>query len=273
LSTSPAAVEARYGTTRGTAWVGDKVHLTDTCEEGQPPLITGVMTTPATTPAGVRGPRMQDAWATRARLPGVPWRAGGYVEADRFVTAQATHQIDGVGPPFGSYRHHRRAGAGEDLGAFRIEWEAHHARCPHGHTSLRWTPGRDVSGDPVGRLRFQAATCRACPVRPACPQATEAPRQRTIRPPAQHEAIQAARQRQETAAFTAPYAQRAGIAGTHTQAIRRCGGRHCRDIGHANTHVQPVLTATALHLVRVAAWVEDAPRATTRRSACAALAA
>jgi transposase len=50
LITSPYDVEARYCTKRGTAWVGYKVHLTETCEEGQPHLITGVMTTPATTP-------------------------------------------------------------------------------------------------------------------------------------------------------------------------------------------------------------------------------
>jgi transposase len=118
-----------------------------------------------------------------------------------------------------------------------------------------------------------SATCRACPVRPACTQANEAPRQLTVRPQAQHEALQAARHRQETAAFTTQYAQRAGIEGTPSQAIRRCGLRQCRDVGHAKTHVQHVLTATALNLVRVAAWWEDTPRATTRRAAFAALAA
>ena len=123
------------------------------------------------------------------------------------------------------------------------------------------------------RIRFHAPACRACPVRPACTQATEAPRQLTVRPQAQHEAIQAARQRQETAAFTAPYAQRAGVEGTPSQAIRRCGLRQCRYVGHAKTHLQHVLTATALNLVRVAAGLEDTPRATTRRAAFAALAA
>jgi hypothetical protein len=68
----------------------------------------------------------------------------------------------------------------------------------------------------VVRIRFHAATCRACPVRQACPQANHAPRQLTVRPEAHHEAIQAAWQRQETAAFTALNARRAGIEGTHT---------------------------------------------------------
>jgi transposase len=99
------------------------------------------------------------------------------------------------------------------------------------------------------RIRFQGPTGRACPVRQACTQATDAPRQLTVRPQAQHEAIQAARQRQETAEFTAQYARRAGIEGTQSQAIRRGGVRRCRDIGHAKTRLQHVLTATALNLV------------------------
>jgi transposase len=109
-----------------------------------------------------------------------------------------------------------------------IDWEAHQARCPQGQTSIRWTPGRDVSGEPVVRIRFHGATCRICPVRQACTQANDAPRQLPVRPHVLPEAIQAARQRQETAEFTAQYTQRAGIEGTHTQAIRRCGLRHCR---------------------------------------------
>jgi transposase len=273
LIASPYDVEARYCTKRGIAWVGYKVHLTETCEDDQPHLITGVMTTPATTPDCVMGPAIQQDLAKRDLLPGTHLLDGGYVDADLLVTAQAQHQIDVVGPPFGSYSHQRRAGQGYDLSAFVINWEAQHARCPQGQTSIRWTPGRDVSGDPVVRIRFHAPTCRACPVRQACTQAKDAPRQLTVRPQVFHEAIQTARQRQETAEFTAQYARRAGIEGTHTQAIRRCGLRQCRYIGHAKTHLQHVLTATALNLVRVAAWLEDTPRATTRRAAFAALAA
>jgi transposase len=273
LIASPYDVEARYCTKRGTAWVGYKVHLTETCEEGQPHLITGVMTTPATTPDCVMGPRIQDDLARRDLLPSMHLFDGGYVDAELLVTAQSLHQIDVVGPPFGSYSHQRQAREGYDLGAFLIDWESQQARCPQGQTSLRWTPGRDVSGDPVVRIRFHGPTCRACPARQACTHAKEAPRQLTVRPQAQHEAIHAARQRQQSAEFTAQYARRAGIEGTHAQAIRRCGVRQCRYIGHAKTRLQHVLTATALNLVRVTAWLEDTPRARTRQSAFATLAA
>jgi transposase len=273
LIASPYDPEARYSTKGGITWVGYKVHNTETCDDDQPHLITQVITTPATTPDCVMEPTIQQDLAARGLLPGVHLLDGGYVDAELLVTAQTTHQIDVVGPPFGSYSHQHQAGEGYDLGAFLIDWEAHQARCPQGQTSIRWTPGRDVSGDPVVRIRFNGAVCRACPVRQACTRAKHAPRQLTVRPQAQHGAIQAARQRQDTPEFTAEYARRAGIEGTHTQAIRRCGARHCRYLGHAKTHVQHVLTATAVNLVRVAAWLEGTTRAATRRSAFAALAA
>jgi transposase len=152
-----------------------------------------------------------------------------------------------------------------------IDWEARQARCPQGQTSVKWTPGRDVSGDPVVRIRFDTATCRACPARQACTWAKDAPRQLTVRPKEQHEAIQAARQRQETAEFTAQYAARAGIEGTHAQGIRWCGLRRSRYLGFAKTHLQHLITAVALNVVRVTEWWMSTPHAKTRCSLFAAL--
>jgi transposase len=176
-----------------------------------------------------------------------------------------------VGPTFGSYSRPRLAGQGYDLSAFVIDWEAKQARCPQGQTSVKWTPGRDVSGDPVVRIRFDTATCRACPARRACTWAKDAPRQLTVRPQAHHEAIQAARQRQETAEFQAQYAQRAGIEGTHSQGIRRCGLRQSRYMGLAKTHLQHLITAVALNVVRLGAWWLGTPHAKTRCSPFATL--
>jgi transposase len=235
LITSPYDPDARYSTKREVQWVGYKVHLTEACDEGQPHLITQVITTPATTPDCVMGPAIHHDLAQRDLPPSTHLLDSGYVDAELLVSAQTEHQIDVVGPPFGSYSRQRVEGQGYDLAAFVLDWEAKQARCPQGATSVKWTPGRDVSGDPVVRIRFGTATCRACPARRACTWAKDAPRQLTVRPQAHHEAIQAARQRQETAAFKAQYAQRAGIEGTHSQGIRRCGLRRARYLGLAKT--------------------------------------
>jgi hypothetical protein len=58
---------------------------------------------------------------------------------------------------------------------------------------------------------------------------------------------------------------------THEQAIRRCGFRQCRYIGQAKTHLQQVVTATAINVVRLSEWWVGTPLARTRRSRFAAL--
>jgi hypothetical protein len=152
--TSPYDLEARYRSTREMHWVGYKVHLTETCDADHPDLMTHVMTTPATMQDRVMGPAIQQDLADRDVLPGIHLLDSGSVDADLLVTAQTQHQIDVIGPPFGSYIRQRREGAGYALQAVVIDWEAQQARCPKGHTSVHWQPGHDVSGDPVIRLRF-----------------------------------------------------------------------------------------------------------------------
>jgi transposase len=240
--TSPYELEARYCTKRDTQWVGYKLHLSETCEPEHPDLITQVLTTPSTTPDCTMGPPI----------------------VHFLVTAQQ-HQVDVVGPPFGSYSWQHKIAHGYDLQAFVLDWEAHQARCPQGHTSVKWTPGHDVSGDPVFRIRFDRATCRACPTRQVCTAAKDAPRQLTVRPQAHHEAIQAARQRQETPEFKAQYALRSGVESSLSQGIRRFALRQSRYRGLARTHLQHLLTATAMNIVRVIAWLKGEPFGERRR--------
>jgi len=87
----------------------------------------------------------------------------------------------------------------------------------------------------------------------------------------QHEALQATRREQGTEEFRSRYAARAGIEGTHGQAIRRCGLRRCRYIGVAKAHLQHLLTAAAINLVRLSEWWAGTPLARTRCSRFAAL--
>jgi transposase len=252
---SPYDLEARYSSKRDTHWVGYNVHLTETCDVGQPDLITQVLTTPATTQDSVMGPTIHRDLAHRELLPGTHLLDSGYVDADLLVTAQTQHQIDVIGPPFGSYSRQRREGEGYELQAFIIDWEAQQAHCPQGHPSVHWRPGHDVSGDPGIRIRFDRPTCRAYPARRACTSAKDAPRQLTVRLQAYHEALQAARQRQETTEFKAQYTLRAGVESSLSQGVRCFDLRRSRYLGLARTHLQLLLTATAMNVVRVIAWL------------------
>lgn len=179
------------------------------------------------------GPTIQEDLAERDLLPGTHLLDGGYVDAELLVTAQSDHDIDVVGPPFVSSSWQSRAGKGYGLEAFVIDWKAEQAYCPQGHLNVNWRPGEDVSGDEVIRIRFNRATCRACEVRSLCTSAKDAPRQLTVRPQAQHEAMQAARQRQETDEFKLKYALRAGVESSLSQGVRRFNLRRSRYIGLA----------------------------------------
>jgi transposase len=262
--TSPYDLEARYCTKRDTQWVGYKLHLTETCEPEHPDLILQVLTTPSTTPDCTMGPPIVQDLAARDLLPGTHLLDSGYVDADLLVTAQQ-HQIDVVGPPFGSYSWQHKIDHGYDWQAFVLDWEAQQAHCPQGQTSVKWTPGHDVSGDPVFRIRFDRATCRACPTRQVCTTAKDAPRQLTVRPQTHHEAIQAARQRQGTPEFKEKYALRSGVESTLSQGVRRFALRQSRYRGLARTHLQQLLTATAMNVVRVLAWLWGEPLGERRR--------
>jgi transposase len=117
----------------------------------------------------------------------------------------------------------------------------------------------------VLRIRFARATCRACPTRPICTTAKDAPRHLTVRPQAHHEAMQAARQRQETPEFKEKYALRSGVESSLSQGIRRFAVRQSRYRGLAHTHLQHLLTATAMNIVRVIAWLQGEPLGERRR--------
>jgi transposase len=254
LIQSPYDLDARYGTKRDINWVGYKVHLSETCDEDRPDLITQVTTTLATTTDFVMGEPIEQDLADRDLLPGTHLVDSGYMIADLLVSGPSKHQIDVVGPPLSSSSRQNRENQGYDLHSFVIDWEAQQATCPQGHRSVKWSPGHSPWGHPVVRIRFHKATCLACAMRSACTSSKEASRQITVKPQAQHEAIQAARKRQETEEFKTTYALRAGVESTISQGARRFDLRRSRYIGLARTHLQQTINATAMNLVRVVDW-------------------
>ena len=93
-----------------------------------------------------------------------------------------------------------------------------------------------------------------------------------MRPRPQHEALREARTRQKTRGFWESYHARAGVEGTVSHGVRECGLRRSRYVGLAKTHLQHVITAVAMNVVRLLAWFAGVPKAQTRLSAFARLA-
>ena len=269
---SPYDTDARYGNKRSTTWTGDKVHVTETCDTDAPHLIVHVETTPApVTDSDLTAP-IHQALVDQDLAPATHLVDAGYVDADLLVTSQTQHGIELLGPVRPDVSWQAKAGQGFDMAAFVIDWEAKKVTCPTGQISVDWTPTRDHWGNDTIHVGFHRPTCAACSSRPLCTRARAGPREITLRPRPLHEALQNVRGQQETEAGRARYGKRAGVEGTLSQAVRAFGLRRCRYVGLAKTKLQQVVTAIAMNIVRVDAWLTERPRAKTRQSTFASLA-
>ena len=268
---SPYEPEARYGTKRSLHWVGYKVHLTETCDHECPHLLTRVETTVA--PVSDIHPlaTIHHGLAQSELLPAQHLVDAGYVRAHNLVEAREHYQVDVVGPIPADHQWQAKAKTGFDVSRFAVDWDAQVVRCPRGRPSVRWTETPTARGRTMTRVAFAAADCTTCPVRPQCTRARTPARSLLLQPRAEHEVIQAARRRQQTAEYATTYAQRAGVEGTLSQGVRAFGLRHARYRGLARTHLQHVATAAALNVDRLVNWLDELPRAQTRRSRFAAL--
>jgi transposase len=269
---SPYDPDVRYASKRERHWVGYKVHLTETCDDELPHLLTQIETTiaPATDLDALAV--IQADLDRVALLPAEQLVDAGYVRGRNLVTSQETYQIDVVGPIYEDRQWQARAGQGFDVAHFSVDWEAQVVTCPRGRQSVRWCETHTARERTMIHVDFNPADCTPCPVRACCTRAKTLPRSLTLQPHAEHAAIQTARMRQETAAFLDTYRQRAGIEGTISQGVRSLGLRQARYRGLAKTHLQHTATAAALNLGRLANWFNDVPRARTRCSHLAALA-
>lgn len=263
---SPYDPDARLSTKRDTTWNGYKVHLTETCDADRPNLITDVQTTPATTADVCITSSIHTALAERELLMAEHYVDSGYPDAATLVSSRETHALDLVGPVHRDTSWQAQAGQGFDLSCFAVDWEAEQVVCPQGQVSRVWSPSQDGEGNPVIHIQFERQVCGECGQRASCTQAKSGPRTLKLRPQEQHEALQAARQRQTTQDFKQRYRLRAGIEGTIAQAVQDCDLRSARYRGLAKTTLQHIISVLALNLIRLVAWWDERPRAQTRQS-------
>jgi hypothetical protein len=163
-----------------------------------------------------------------------------------------------------------RANQGFDKAHFRIDWEARTVTCPAGCRSHTWLEKTGVP-NMVAEARFSPQDGTPCPHRTDCTKSKKASRVIAIQERERYEALQEARRRQSEDTFREEYAVRAGVEGTHEQAVRRCGLRRCRYLGLAKTRLPHVATAVAINLIRLGDWLTGTPLAPTRQSRFAAL--
>ena len=262
---SPYDPDAHYARKRTTQWIGYKVHLTETCDDDLPHLVTHVETTSAPTADGEVTPIVHAALKTRDLLPAQHLVDTGYLDANLLVQSQQEFGVDLLGPTRPDVKRQAPEYEGFRMQDFQIDWDQHQATCPAGKTSSSWTPAIDSRSTAVIKIKFSSSDCTPCLHSQVCVQSVKRVRRTlTLRTQAAHEALQAARGREKTVEYQREAMKRAGIEGTISQAVRRCGMRRSRYIGLPKTHQQHVLMGTALNLVRLGAWLAGTPHAKTR---------
>jgi transposase len=120
---SPYEPEARYGAKRETTWVGYKVHLTESCDDDLPHLLTEVQTTIAPAADVEQLASIQDALTRSELLPSEHLVDAGYVRAANLVSSRTEHRINLVGPIYEDRQWQAKARTGFDVAHFSIDWE------------------------------------------------------------------------------------------------------------------------------------------------------
>jgi transposase len=234
---SPYDREARFSQKRSTAWVGYKVPLTETCDSEGPLLITHVETTAATLQDSSVVDKLHGDLAALEVLPREHLIDTAAVSSDVLVTSKQAG-VELVGPVRTDNSWQARDDQALDSAQFQIDGAAQVAICPQGKRSRSWGEYRDGRDKPAVRAVFGRAACQPCPLRERCTKG--AYRTLTVQQQAEYAALQAARQRQQTAEYREQYKGRSGIEGALSQAVYACQMRRTRYWGLRKTQLQHV---------------------------------
>jgi transposase len=159
---SPYDVDATYGRKLTTWWVGYKVHLTESCDEDAPRLITHVETSREglgdvdVTPVIHKGLQDKDL------LPKEHLTDTNYAEAKQFVQSRQQYGIDLIAPTRADHKWQAKEKQGFDAASFPVDWDAQLVKCPAGRESSSWTPTIDRYGNQVIRIKFSLKDCKPC---------------------------------------------------------------------------------------------------------------
>jgi len=271
---SPYDVQARYSRKEPIEWTGYKVHLSETCEEGLPHLITNVHTTAATTQDVACTSEIQAALYLKQLNPSRHLVDAGYMDADLIVESRRKYGIELFGPTRRNPSWQAREG-GFDSSRFEIDWDRQQVSCPAGKRSVYWYEHepKERYRRSIVKVRFDRRDCLSCEHRAKCVRSQSgAARQLVLPAKVLHEALTKTRQQIGSEEGRREYGKRAGIEGTLSQGVRRGSLRRCRYIGLAKTHLQEVATAAGINILRTMNFLNQKPTAQTRISRFARLA-
>jgi hypothetical protein len=252
---SPYDLAARYAR-RGqvTRWTGYLAHVTETCADDGPNVITDVATMPATSADTSAVADIHARLEHRGLLPAEHLVDGGYTSLVHMERAGREHQVTLTGPLPGNRTRQHRVQEGYARDDFRVDYDRREVTCPQGQVSKGWHgpyPTSSPDAAPLIVARFTKGQCQPCPARAACTTSGDGKRTVGFPPRELYELQVRNRADQQDPAWHKRYAVRSGIEGTVCEFAHGHGMRHCRYRGQPKAHLQHVLTAIAVNAERL----------------------
>ncbi len=187
------------------------------------------------------------------------------------MQSRQQYGIDLIAPTRADHKWQAKEQQGFDTTSFQIDWDAEIATCPAGCESLSWTPAIDRYDNQVIKIKFSSDRLQALRTERALYQS---PTPCNLRP---YQGTPSSLTRSQGTS------KGGGVPGEIPQPIRHrrhhfgkrvraFGLRRSRYRGMEKTHLQHLIIATVINLVRVLAWVDQTPLAKTRISRFGALA-
>jgi hypothetical protein len=217
-SSSTRPMIQRHATARSARRGGlvTSVHLTETCEKQGPHLITHVATTAVTTTDEAMTETIHDELKQTDLTPRQHLLDTGYITAPLLVSSQQRYGIEVIGPGRPDVRmasqhrgRHRCQSVSPRLGPQASDLSPRAYEYELDACSRPWQERGHQDQVLHHRLRQLSSADPLYPLGKKYKRRTL-----TVRPQAQHEALQAARRRPQTPAFAKEYALREGIEAT-----------------------------------------------------------
>ena len=244
---SPHDPEARYSRKRHVEWVGDKVQVTETDDEGYPHIITDMVATSSNRTDYEELPAIQKRLKQRECKPAEHYVDAGYMSGPNLSSSQK-NEIDLIGPLANFVTPQNLLSDGITQSHFQIDAKNNTVTCPKSFVATNPSPVNNSL-----RFQFPLKTCAACEFRPRCCTGKSG---RTIGISAYYEITEVARERQKTEAFKKDYYQhRSGVEGSLSALVRGHGMRVARYIRQKKRNLQAVFIGCAANLKRTARWL------------------
>lgn len=244
---TPHDPEARYSRKRKFEWLGDKVQVTETDDEGYPHIITDIVATDSNQTDYEELPLIQARLIERQCKPGEHYVDAGYMSGPNLAHSQDL-EIELIGPLPEVVTPQDLLPDGITQAQFQMDPIKKIATCPQGHQARN--PSLVVN---TWNFHFPAKVCAACPLRTRCCTGKGG---RSVGMNIHYDLVQAARIRQKSKDFKQDYHQhRSGVEGSLSALVRGHGMRVSRYIGHKKRNVQAIFTGCAADLKRTARWL------------------